>query len=475
MRTLARRRRRVVIGDDDPKQTPHAGLVLVAELDRVLDIQSVIDSEVGPIKTRRRGLGAGGLVLSVAEMMLAGGDFMCDLDHQRDDGAGRELRAVPDIPSSPTFIGLAKGFDARVFTGIEAANRELVARWFAALDAERRQALAGARPTLDLDPTDVEVYGRKKQGFAYNHTGQLVGRPHTAVWAEAGLVLAADLGDGRSDPRPQAPGLIRRAVAALPDGLGAPILRADSGFFDGKVAWAAQAAGADFAIAAKRSPAVWRAARAVPEDLWRPASGMTGAEVAVCDYTPAGWPPGTRCVVRRVHLDAQEVSGDARSRRRRTIDPDQLALVLDGEAGHAYAYSFICTNLDWLAVPLEWWFRQRALIEERIRDAKLGAALRHLPSGYAAVNHTWMWAALFALNISGWIQTLARTDLTVDGRAHGKRLRRELICRVARILHRSRQVVLRFAPGTRKGPFQRAWTILRALPAYRPLTAGPSG
>ncbi|MGH9210658.1 MAG: hypothetical protein ACRD2C_08235, partial [Acidimicrobiales bacterium] len=140
----------------------------MAELDRVLGIQGVIDVEVGPVKARRRGLGAGGLVLSVAETMLAGGDFMCDLDHQRADVAGRELRAVPEIPSSPTFIGLAKRFDERIFAAIEAANAQLVARWFGALDGERRRALAGVRPTLDLDPTDVEVYGRYKEGVARN-------------------------------------------------------------------------------------------------------------------------------------------------------------------------------------------------------------------------------------------------------------------------------------------------------------------
>jgi hypothetical protein len=72
------------------------------------------------------------------------------------------------------------------------------------------------RPTLDLDPTDVEVYGRQKEGVAYNHQGQLVGRPHPVVWAEAGVVVAAELGDGRTDPRPQAPGLIRRGVAGPP-------------------------------------------------------------------------------------------------------------------------------------------------------------------------------------------------------------------------------------------------------------------
>jgi hypothetical protein len=467
----ARGPRAVVIGDDDPTLTPHAGLVLVAELDRVLGIASVIDSQVGAIKARRQGLGAGGLVLAVAEMMLAGGDFMCDLDVQRQDVAGRQLRAVPEVPSSPTFIALAKRFDEATFGGFEAANRLLVERWFAAMGTQRSAALAGVRPTLDLDPTDVEVYGRRKQAVAYNHAGQLVGRPHPVVWAEAGVVLAADLGDGRCDPRPQAPGLIGRAVAALPDGLERPVVRADSGFFDAKVAAAVVAAGCDFAIVAKRSPATWTSARAIPNDAWRPAVGMAGAEVAFCGYRPAGWPAGTRCVVRRVRVEAAEISGDGRSRRRRTIDPNQLALVLDGQAGCAWTYSFICTNLSWHPVAAEWWFRQRALVEERIKDTKLGMALRHLPSGYQAVNRTWMWAALFATNISVWVQSLGRTD--TDGRAHGKRLRRELINLVARVIHHGRRIVLRFTPGMRKGPLLRAWDRLRALPSH-PATA-PSG
>lgn len=231
------------------------------------------------------------------------------------------------------------------------------------------------------------------------------------------------------------------------------------------------AAGCDFAIVAKRSPATWTAARAIPNDAWRPAVGMAGAEVAFCGYRPAGWPAGTRCVVRRVRVEAAEISGDGRSRRRRTFDPNQLALVLDGQAGCAWTYSFICTNLSWHPVAAEWWFRQRALVEERIKDTKLGMALRHLPSGYQAVNRTWMWAALFATNISVWVQSLGRTD--TDGRAHGKRLRRELINLVARVIHHGRRIVLRFTPGMRKGPLLRAWDRLRALPSH-PATA-PSG
>lgn len=108
----------------------------------------------------------------MAEVMLAGGGFMADLDVQRADVAGRVLRAVPEIPSSsPTFIALAQRFDDTVFAGVETANTVLVAHWFAALDPERRETLVGVRPTLDLDPSDVEVYGRQKEGVAYNYAG----------------------------------------------------------------------------------------------------------------------------------------------------------------------------------------------------------------------------------------------------------------------------------------------------------------
>lgn len=211
--------------------------------------------------------------------------------------------------------------------------------------------------------------------------------------------------------------------------------------------------GADFAIAAKANPALWRVERAVPE-------------AAECPYAPGGWPEGTRTVVRRVRLDAADVRTDPRSRRRRTLEPVQLAMVLAGTADHAYAYNFVVTNLEGDAVEVEAWFRGRARVEERIRDAKAGLALRHLPSGYAAVNACWAWAALLGLNLSAWAQALGRTD--DEERAHGKRLRRELLCLPARVIRHARRTVVRLGPVDHRGPFPAAWTALRALP-----TAGP--
>lgn len=454
-----------MVGEDDPSVTGRAGLALVAEVDRVLGVAEAIEAGVGWLKARRRGLGWGETMLSMAESMLAGGDFMVDLGYLRADVAGAGLRAVRDAPAPSTFALAAERLDGAAFASIEAAMGTLVARWFAALPADRRARLAACRPTIDLDGTDVEVYGSRKEGVAWNYEGRRVGRPHPATWAEAGVVLAADLGSGIDDPRPQAPALISRAVANLPAGLGRPRMRGDAGYFDNKVAHGALAAGADFAIAVRRNPAVWRAAAAVASWRWVDCWDMPGAQVATCDYVPKGWPPGTRCVVRRVRVPASEVRSDTRSRRRRTIPAEQLALVLSGEADQAWAYSFILTNLDGTARMIEYWFRERAWIEERHKDSKLGYALRHLPSGKQAVNRAWMWSAYLALNLSVFVQSLGGIDTT--GRAHAKRARRELFCLPARVLTHARSLLVRFAPAARTGTFDTAWDNLRALPPTR--------
>ena len=298
--------------------------------------------------------------------------------------------------------------------GIERGLGMLIGRWFQAMPSRRRSQLVACRPTIDLDGTDVEVYRSKKERVAWNHEGRRVGRPHPATWAEAGVVLAGDLGSGADDPRPVAAGLIARAVTNLPAGLGRPRVRADAGYFDAKVAAGALAAGADYAIAAKRNRAAWRALAALDEGAWEDCVGMRGAQAAVCGYMPAGWPEGTRTVVRRVRLEPDQVRADPRSRRRRTIRADQLALALAGETTDIYAYSLIRTNLDGTAEAIEYWFRERAWIEERHRDSKLGYALVHLPSGSWRVNQAWMWSAYLATNLSAFTQLSAESTTTAS-------------------------------------------------------------
>jgi hypothetical protein len=439
-----------------------------------------IDAAVGPVKQRDRGFGAGELLTGIAAAQLAGEDFLAGLDRQRADVAGQRITPVPGL-SSTTAAGLARRVTAAQWQAVEAGVATVTARMLALLPPPRAAALAGGPVTIDLDATDVEVYGRRKRGVAYNHQGQRVGRPHVATWAETETVLAADLGSGTDDPRASAPGLLRRALASLPERAragGRVALRADAGYFAGALARAAHDEHILFAIGARRIAPLWRLLDGIAEDDWRDAIDKDGAQVTVAGYCPDWWPASTSLLIRRVRLAPEQVSADPRSRRRRTLHPAQRALPIPELAGAdaIYGYSFILTNLDVStpdqAAAAEHWYRHRTTVENIFRDSKHGAALRHLPSGYPKVNTAWMWGALLAASMAGWLHQLTATTsgetlLAGHGIRGGKAmiatLRHRLIGIPGRLTRHARHLILRLPPG--HGLLAAVLARLRALPA----------
>ena len=112
------------------------------------------------------------------------------------------------------------------------------------------------------------------------------------------------------------------------------------------------------------------------------------------------------------------------------------------------------------------------LLENLFRDTKHGAALRHLPSGYAQVNTAWMWGALLAASIAGWLHQLTtptrgETILAGHGVRGGKAmiatLRRTPIAVPGRLVRHAGQLTLRLPPG--HGLLAEVLARLRALPA----------
>ncbi len=255
-------------------------------------------------------------------------------------------------------------------------------------------------------------------------------------------------------------------------------MRADAGYFAGELARAAHFADVEFAIGAKRIAPLWRLLDGVAETDWTDATDMAGAQVAVVDYCPDWWPAATRLLIRRVRLAPAQISADPRARRRRTLHPDQRALPITelADADAVYGYSFIVTNLDVStpdkAAAVEHWYRHRTSIENIFRDAKHGAALRHLPSGYPQVNRAWMWGALLAASIAGWLHQLTATTGpggrlagwgVRDGQAMIATLRHRLIRVPARLVCHAGALILRLPPGHHL--LATVLARLRALPA----------
>jgi hypothetical protein len=474
-----RKQRQVRIGAADGALTANAGLAAVTELCGRLGVIEAVNAAVGPIKQRDRGFGPGELLCGIAAAQLAGEDFLVGLDRQRADAAGQQLTPVPGLAST-TAAGLARRITPAQWEAVERGLAVVTGRMLSLLPSARAVALASEPVTIDLDTTDVEVYGSKKRGVAWNHQGQRVGRSHVAAWAETEIVLAAELGDGTDDPRATAPGLLRRALACLPAAAraGRVGLRADAGYFAGQLARAAHDERIAFAIGARRIAPLWRLLDGIAEEDWHDAIDMDGAQVAVARYCPDWWPASTRLLIRRVLLDPAQVSADPRSRRRRTLHPAQRALPIPelASAGAIYAYSFILTNLDVSsparAAAAEHWYRHRTTVENLFRDGKPGAALRHLPSGYPQVNLAWMWGALLAASMAAWLHQLtARTAGEDIAHGHGVRggkamiatLRWRLIAIPGRLVRHARHLTLRLPPG--HGLLPEVLARLRALPA----------
>ncbi len=452
---------RLAVVADDQSLTPHAGLAVVGDLARRLELVGLIDGELAverrarPVKTRRRGVSAGGLVVSLAECQLVGGAFFDHLEDLRADTPGAALRAVPDVPSAPAALQVAKRFRRVHCQCAERAMSRAGQRLDRALGRD-----PGEPVTIDLDATQITVYGRAKDGAARCRTGQMSYAPHIAFWAQRGRALTGELVGGNQERLSgrECATIATRAIRMLAPGHGPVDMRLDSAYYAVDLLHRLRKEQSRFTVSVPRSKAMWKTLAEIPDQAWTDALGMVGAQVAETTYRPGGWQhESLRLIVRRVAFRAEQIAALRGSRRLRTIHPDQLQMVLDGEIDSVYGYSFILTDhYCQHTATIEHHHRHRAQIEERLKDSKNGQALRHLPSGDINANRVWMTAALLALNITAWVCDLspaaaasgsapARTPL----RRHAHTLRRILFNIPARIIRSARRITLRLPAGYR--------------------------
>jgi hypothetical protein len=232
---------------------------------------------------------------------------------------------VPDLCAT-TAAGLARRLSDTQWAAVETGLGDVHATALAMLGARAPARATAPREsvTIDLDTTDVEVYGRHKRGVAYNHQGRRVGRPHVATWADTATVLAADLLAGNEDPRRDAPALLRRALAALPASarVGRVRLRADAGYFAGQLARAALFTGIEFATGARRIAPLWRLLDGLGEDDWTDAIDMPAAQVGcqvTCGCSAVEGSSGGRC---RGRCRGRRLAGAGRPTRGRSARLD---------------------------------------------------------------------------------------------------------------------------------------------------------
>jgi len=463
---------RLEIVADEETLTPFGGLAVLGELVRRLRLIAALDAAIAavkvggikPFKQRCRGASPGQVLVAVAESILTGGDSLLDLERLRADEAGAPLRAVAEVPAASTACQLARRFRRSHLRAAEEAFAGVANAFDRQLGRRAEEAV-----TLDFDSTQVEVYGRRKPGAGVNYRGQLAYQPLLCAWAQRGRMLASELLAGNRSTRAEEPRqLLARALSYLPAGHGPVSARFDSGFYRVDLLSDCRKRGVRFSISLPRSPAIWRALERIEEREWRPAEGLAGAEVAETSHSPKGWEAEPlRLIVRRVAHAADVLSDDPRARRRRTIPAEQLNLGLAGELDVVYGYSFILSDCEGEAASVERHHRERAQIEERIKDHKLGLSLRRLPLSDLEGNRFWLHASALALNLLALLSDLlfgADPPGHLPRRRQAKWLRRMLLCVPARIVRHARRLRLRLPAGLPSAPaFAAAYANARGL------------
>lgn len=410
-----------------------AGLfALGAYADRVgltgeLSVAVPCRGERAPVRDR-------GELLVHASLMLAGGGEACsDIEYLR---AQRELfgDVASDTTLWRTLVGLGPG-GAEVLFGAAAQVREQL--W---ADRDRSGPLV-----VDVDSTLVEVHSENKQGAAPHYKRGFGFHPMVCSTSD-GEPLWAMLRPGNAAANDIADHLcvLDAAVAMLPaadaaghregddEGLAQRplVVRIDAAGCSPKLALSLRERNIGYAVSARSAPGVEAAIRCGLGDpsLWHTAPQRPKRRKAeraqVADLTDladlAGWPEGTRLVVRRepLHPGAQ----------RSLFESDHFRYwgFLTDQRGHP-------TAVDRL-------MRKHADVEDAIGRLK-DSGLERMPFTGWHANQAWTALCMISLMLVGWFQHACLTGAL--RRAKPKRLRWQLWHLPAVVCHSGRRTLLR--------------------------------
>jgi hypothetical protein len=399
----------------------HAGSALLGQVADKLGLTRALSLRLAGIKQRRGGHDPGRVIRDLAVMLADGGECVCDLGAVREQDAlfgpvasdSTAFRVIDRVASDPALLDALRAAHARA--------------------RERFWQLRGApeRLTIDIDATLITAHSEKEHA-AGNYKGGYGFHPLHAYADETREALGAVLRPGNAGANTAADHMtvLDQALAQIPADYIESLeilVRADSAGATHELADHCHHGNMRFSFGYELSESVRAAILETPENAWIPALDQDGSERdngEVCEITArlqlGSWPEGSRVIVRRErpHPGAQLCFSDHNGYRFQAIlsdQPEQDIAVLE------------CRH------------RQRARVEDRIRDDK-DTGLAKLPFREFKLNEVWVQIVMLAHDLIAWTQTLL-----LDGelaKAEPKRLRYRLLHVAGRLAFHSRQAKL---------------------------------
>jgi hypothetical protein len=396
----------------------HAGSALLGQVADKVGLTRALSVGLAAVKQRQRGHDRGWVIRDLAVMLADGGECVSDLAAVREQDAlfgqvasdSTAFRTVEKIASTPGMLDAVRSAHARA--------------------RERFWELHGApeRLTIDIDATLITAHSEKeraagnyKHGYGFHPLGAWTDETREA------LAMILRPGNAGSNTAADHVTVIDRALAQLPaehvENLEI-LIRADSAGATHGTADHCRERKLGFSFGYELTEQVRAAILETRARAWIPALDRDGSVrengdvVEITDRVELStWPEGSRVIVRRErpHPGAQLSFTDHDGYRFQAILTDH-------------------TNDDIAAIECR--HRQRARVEDRIRDGK-DTGLQKLPFKKFALNEVWLELVLLAHDLIVWTQALC-----LDGelaKAEPKRLRYRLLHVAARLAFSARQ------------------------------------
>ena len=348
--------------------TSDAGLILVRELDERLGFSKLIEGHLADSRGKNIQLPLADLLRQSVYSRLAGYEDMNDAERLSHDPTFRLIGSEKIWERGAALTSRLQSFETELLTqdenlaGLAAINRELIAR---TEEIESRQ-----RVVLDLDSTEIPVYGQQEQSAYNGHFESTCYHP-LLLFSREGDCLAAKLRPGNVHSAEGWEELLLPEIERQQQLGKEVVFRADAAFAKPELYDALEQRGVKYAI---RIPANDSLQRDIEELLTRPVGRPSHAPVVWYKsllYQAASWNTARR-VVAKVEFHFGELFPRV---------------------------GFIVTNLEMDSRVVVRFYNKRGTAEQWIKEGKQAVKMTRLSCHRFRCNEVRLWLSVIAYNL----------------------------------------------------------------------------
>ncbi len=348
--------------------TSDGGLILVRELDQRLGLSELVQQHLADPRGKNTQLPLADLLRQSVYSRLAGYEDVNDAQRLSQDPTFRLIGSEKIWERGAALTSRLQSFETEVLAqeeniaGLEAINRDLIAK-AASVDSPQRVV-------LDMDSTEIPVYGQQEQSAYNGHFESTCYHP-LLLFSREGDCLAAKLRPGNVHSAEGWDELLLPEIERQQDQGKEVVFRADAAFAKPEIYEALEERGVKYAI---RIPANDSLERDISELLTRPVGRPSHKPVIWYKsflYQAASWKT-TRRVVAKVEFHFGELFPRV---------------------------GFIVTNLTLPSRAVVRFYNKRGTAEQWIKEGKQAVKMTRLSCHRFRSNEVRLWLSVIAYNL----------------------------------------------------------------------------